>query len=330
MGTTDHDIHQLARLGITDRSRLRAAGISDGEIRARVAGGSLRPIHPGVYATFGHQLTYEARLLAACRAAGPTAVASHRAALKLWDLLDGVQPLELTVTRLGGPSLDGVIVHHPLDLRPCDVTVRREVPVTNPIRALLDAGAVLPRATVGRCVELALKERLVTVRGLRVILSELGRRGRNGTGPLRTYLDRRALGDRRPESMLEPLMARLIIPDLGIGPVHYQHSLRLSGKTVRPDFLVELAFLAVEVDGLSHHGSRQALDRDHRRTRLLKAHGYEVLPFTATDLRRPAQVTREVVAAAQARIALLGHDALLRSSGVFRRAATTDTTRTVA
>jgi hypothetical protein len=262
-------------------------------------------LHPGVYATFGTPLGYEARVLAACWAAGPDAVGSHRTALWSWALLDGVQPVEITARRASHPVPSGVIVHRPNVLRDCDVTTQRHVPLTNPLRTLLDAGAVLPPNVVGECIERALTMRLVTVKGLRVILAELGGRGRSGTGALRSHLDRRALGDARPESVIEPLMARLLYEDLGIGPVAYQPTLELGGVRVRPDFLVRRAMVVVEVDGLDAHSTRQALDADLARQNLLVRHGYLVLRYTVTHLRKPAAVTREVTQVCQERIATL-------------------------
>lgn len=302
MATTDQLIHRHARLGLVERAWLVAAGITDREIRGRIERGSLRLVHPGVYATFGTPLDHRARLLAACMAAGPAAVASHRSALWMWRLLDGEQPLEVTAPRRTHPAPDGFVLHRPNQLRPVDVTRRQHVPVTTPMRALLDAGVVLPRFAVGECVERGLESRLVSVNGLRVILADLGGRGRTGTAALRGYLDHRALGDRRPESMIEPLMARLLYADLGIGPIEYQKTLALDGEHVRPDFVASRAMTAIEVDGLDAHGSRQALDRDLRRQNLLVRHGYLVLRYTTTHLRKPAAVTKEIVAVCRQRI----------------------------
>lgn len=303
MLTTDERIHRLARLGLITRSTLQGAGVTDHEIIGRLERGSLRPVHPGVYATFGTPLDYRARTLAACMAAGPGAVASHRTALAIWGLLDGEQPIDITAPRQSHPIPDGIVVHRPNVLRPVDVTVRQHVPITNPIRALLDASVELPARAVSDCVERALVARLVTVKGLRLILAELGGRGRTGSAALRGHLDRRALGDRRPESMIEPLMARLLYADLGIGPVAYQPTLVLDGLKVRPDFLVIGAMAVVEIDGLDAHASREALDRDLARQNLLVRHGYLVLRYTTTHLRHPARVTKEVVDACRQRIA---------------------------
>jgi very-short-patch-repair endonuclease len=303
MASTDERIHQAARLGLIARPKLLDLGISDHEIIGRLERGSLRLLHPGVYATFGTPLRYDARVLAACLAAGDGAVASHRSALSLWGLLDGEQPIDITAPRPSHPDPDGFVLHRPNQLRPNDVTVRQQVPITNPLRSLLDAGVELPRHLVGDCVERALVSRLVTVKGLRVILAELGGRGRTGTAALRNHLDQRALGDRRPESMIEPLMARLLYADLGIGPIEYQPTLVLDGVELRPDFLVTRAMAVVEVDGLDAHGSREALDRDLARQNLLVRHGYLVLRYTTTHLRRPAKVAAEIVKVCAERIA---------------------------
>lgn len=211
MPTTDQLIHQQARLGLVSRSRLLSLGISDEQIYGRLERGTLRTIHPGVYATFGTPLDYRARTLAACLAAGPGAVASHRTALSMWGLLEGEQPIVLTAPRQS----------HPL-----------------------------------------------------------------------------------PESMIEPLMARLLYAtDLGIGPIEYQPTLVLDGVELRPDFLVSLAMTVVEIDGLDAHASREALDNDLARQNLLVRHGYLVLRYTTTHLRRPAAVLREIVDTCRQRIA---------------------------
>jgi very-short-patch-repair endonuclease len=302
MPTADQLIHTRARLGLITRPRLLALGLSDEEILGRIQRGSLRSVHPGVYATFGTTLDHRRRVLAACLAAGDGAVASHRSALWLWGLLDGEHPIDVTAPRRSHPAPDGFALHRPNQLRPQDVTTKKHIPITNPMRSLLDAGAVLPRSAVGECVEKALGCRLVTVAGLRVILAELGGRGRTGTAALRQHLDRRALGDRRPESMIEPLMARLLYADRGIGPVDYQRTLVLEGQEVRPDFLVSRAMAAIEVDGLDAHATREALDRDLARQNLLVRHGYLVLRYTITHLRRPATVAGEIIEVCRSRI----------------------------
>jgi very-short-patch-repair endonuclease len=103
--------------------------------------------------------------------------------------------------------------------------------------------------------------------------------------------------------MIEPLMARLLYDDLGIGPVEYQATLVLDGIEVRPDFLVSRAKVIIEVDGLDAHRTREAFDHDLARQNLMVRHGFLVLRYTTTHLRRPAKVALEIRTVCTERIA---------------------------
>ena len=241
-------------------------------------------------------------LVAACLAAGGEAVASHRAALWIWQLCDESPPIEITVVDTRHPIPRKVVVHRSTDLANRHTAMRRGVPVTKPARTLLDVGCLVSESAYSEAIERALNLRLTSVAGLRAILDELGKKGRNGTGPLRKYLDARALGDARPESMIEPLMAR-ICKDHGIGEVQYQRSIELGGRVIRPDFLIPEAMLAIEVDGLEHHRSREALDHDLTRQNLLTVNGFQVLRYTTTHLKAPSRVAAEIIRTARRRIA---------------------------
>jgi very-short-patch-repair endonuclease len=296
-------IDSVARpqLGLVSRTQLLAAGIGRAQVEGMLTDGVLLRAHAGVYRTAGTPASYRRDLLAATLASNSPAVASHRGALALWDLLDGLQPVEITVRRTKRVRLRSAVVHRSSDLLDAHCTVRRCVPITKPARTLVDAGAVLPPALVAQCVERALTRKLVTVAGLQSVLDEVGRCGRNGTGVLRTYLDHRPLGGERPESVLEPLMARLW-RDHGVGPIEYQATLELEGHTLRPDFLIRLARVVVEIDGLEVHSTREALDHDLERQNLLTRHGFLVLRYTRTHLRRPARVAREILEVARSRL----------------------------
>jgi very-short-patch-repair endonuclease len=62
----------------------------------------------------------------------------------------------------------------------------------------------------------------------------------------------------------------------------------------------------IEIDGLDAHRTRAALDHDLARQNLLVRHGYLVLRYTTTNLRRPAAVASEITAVCRRRIAELG------------------------
>jgi predicted transcriptional regulator of viral defense system len=83
----DTRIDRLARLqhGLVSLDHVLQNGITPYQVRARLARGSLVRLDAGVYRTMGARHTWEQALLAGCLAAGPEALASHRAAAVLWD-----------------------------------------------------------------------------------------------------------------------------------------------------------------------------------------------------------------------------------------------------
>lgn len=296
-----------ARLGVVTSTTLRQVGLSDDRRAAALRRGGLIEIRRGVYRPCGVVLSPEGELGGAVAACGPFAVASHRSALWLWGLLDRPQQHEVSVPSTGHARPPGVIVHRSGDLEDRYRFTRRAVPTTTPARALLDAAAVVTPGELRQAVEQALVDRLVSVAALRAILHELGCRGRRGAGVLRNYLDARALADARAESQLEPLMARLCA-GAELGRVLFQSTIELEGRRFRPDFQIPTARVIVEVDGLSAHGSRDALDEDLARQNAFIRHGWLVLRYTSTHLRRPAAVAREIAAVVRQRQAELAGD----------------------
>jgi hypothetical protein len=110
------------------------------------------------------------------KACGHGAVLSHHAAAALWGILewDGRHPA-VTVRRAGGRAHSGIRIHRSsLDAR--DVTRHRGIPVTSPIRTLIDLAATLPPRPLRRAVRHALALRLVHQRALADRHATAGRR----------------------------------------------------------------------------------------------------------------------------------------------------------
>ena len=147
-------------------------------------------VHRGVYRIAGYPVTYEQRVLAACLAAGADAVASHRSAARIWGLLDD-EPnvVEIAVPRPLQHRLRNVIVHRATDLERADTTVRQGIPVTNPVRTLVDLAAVAPVGTVARALHRALSSRLAAFEATEATLQRVARKGRRGVRVLRMLLD---------------------------------------------------------------------------------------------------------------------------------------------
>jgi hypothetical protein len=82
---------------VIHRDQLRAAGLSDSQIKTRVRDGRLVRKHAAVYLMGGAAFTFRGRVRAALLAAGPDAFASHTTAAQLWGPTRGPVAIEVTV-----------------------------------------------------------------------------------------------------------------------------------------------------------------------------------------------------------------------------------------
>lgn len=281
--------------GVIARSQLRELGLSRDQIIRVVRRGDLVVIHPGVYRTAGAPVTDEQRLLAAIRAAGPGAVASHIAAAWLWDLTDDLD-LHVSVPRNRSPRIDGVTIHRSGDLSAERTLHRRRIPTTTPMRALLDLGAIADATVVEDALDRALVKRLLVVASVERALEKVAKRGRSGAGVLRAVLDERALRDGIPDGLLEPRMARLV-KRYGLPMPVFQHRVyNAAGVFVgRVDFAYPELKIAIEVDGWQAHGTPRQLDRDLARQNKLILNGWTVLRFSwRSVVLRPSEVAGEI------------------------------------
>jgi very-short-patch-repair endonuclease len=269
--------------------------VTDAAIRWRCASGRWRAVHPGVYLVGGAPDTWHQRMLGACMAAGGLAVASHRAAARLWGLLGEDDLVELSVLRPKGPKPAGALWHRSRDLIPAHTTVRGGVPVTNPLRTLVDLGAVVQWWTVEDALDRGLAQRLFSVAAVEWFRHEVARPGRRGCGVLRKVLDERALGTARPDGLLEPRMAR-VLKGHGLPPAAFQYV--VPGLGARVDFAYPERRIAIEVDGYEVHGTPKAMAADFERQNRLMAAGWVVLRFTWIQVvRQPAAVAAAIRAA---------------------------------
>jgi very-short-patch-repair endonuclease len=285
------------QFGLATTNQLHAAGLSERQIERRVGSGHLERLHRGVVAVRGGEATWKRDLLAACLAAGPDAVASHRAAARLFaiDLRTPV-PTEITVVRARAPKLERVVVHRSRDLVPRQVTVRDAIPVTTPHRLLVDLGAVVPWWLVSRALEELVAARHVTPTSVRTFLDEISRRGRDGAGILRRVLDNRALGDKQSDSGLEGVMAKLVQDHALPAPV-FQFAVQLPGGWRSIDFAYPRSdrMIAIEVDGFEVHTRYDVFQRDRVRGNELELAGWMVLHFSREQVvHRPTYVARTI------------------------------------
>lgn len=272
--------------GLLTWYQLRAAGVPSSTIADWVATGRLRRIQPRVYLVVGTPWSWEQELLAAVLAAGPGAKASHRAASRLWNLVDEA-PLEITVPRGRTPELwAGVIVHQSSNHQ--QLFHRDRIPVVSPMQALLGLAATADVSAVVEAMDRAAVDRRFSVATLEWHLAASARRGRPGIRTLQAALDVQALLDAPPEGLLEPRFARLAKRGDLPRPV-FQHPV---GR-YRIDFAYPELLLAIEVDGYGKRSTRRAFQSDLDRQNELVSRGWTILRFTWNDVvRRPEHVAR--------------------------------------
>jgi very-short-patch-repair endonuclease len=300
----DHEVRAaLAAIGrrqhaLVERRQALEAGLSERALSRMVADGQLERVMPRVYRFAGAPTGWPQPALAAVLSAGSGAVASHATAAFLWGLLDDPPDLpEVSVARPRAPEGAGYLLHRSRDLRPEHGSVRDRVPVTNPLRTLVDLGAVLRPWQVEAALDAGLEKRLFTVAAVAAFRSTVARPGRRGSGVLGEILDYRALGTRRPDSRLEPCMARLI-RDHGVPTPVFQHEVRTpTGRFVaRVDFAYPDLLLAVEVDGFEKRATPASLQHDLDRQNALVELGWTVLRYTWLDVvRQPEKVASSLL-----------------------------------
>jgi hypothetical protein len=238
-------------------------------------------LHRGVFSVGHHALRPEGVWLAAVLAGGPGAVLSHRSACALWGICPGPSGLiDITVSGDRSRGRRGIRAHR-CRLHPDDVTVHRRIPVTTPMRALLDAAEDLPDRALDRAVEQSERLRLFDGFALSAVLDRSA--GRRGTGRLRLAVSRYDDNHEFTRSDLEDLALDLA----------RDHGLPRPLVNARVgDYEVDLLWrdqrVIVEADSWAFHGTRAAFERDRRRDADLQARGYRVLRVTWRQARGQA------------------------------------------
>jgi len=285
--------------GLVTRSLLLRRGVSARTIDRWIESGLLTVLHAGVYRPAGVPETWEQLVHAAVLAAGPGAAASHRSAARIWEIgVPDWRVVEISVPRGRLPRLKGVIVHRSRDLGPRWMLTRAGTRVTNPLRVMLDVGAVVSLAELEDVLDRGLSKRLFSVAATEWAYNELAKHGRRGCGRIRRVLDERALGADPPDGLLEPRMARLL-RDHGLPPAIFQYRVPGVGRV---DFAYPELMLVIEVDGYGYHASPSATARDHERRNQLQKLGWQVYVFTwGGVVRRPTGVAADIREALAAR-----------------------------
>lgn len=168
---------------------VRAAGGNIHHARARVAAGRWIAVYTGVYRLAGAPWTYESQVVAALKAAGPDAVASHFCAARLLRIGFTKALVEISVPHGRNYRPNGVTVHTSRDLDRCRTVQHLGIPVTDPARTLLDLMGRLHLPKTRRdTLRHARRLELVDWHDLATCLAAHARKGRHGITRLREVI----------------------------------------------------------------------------------------------------------------------------------------------
>jgi very-short-patch-repair endonuclease len=259
----------------------------------------LVPVRPRVARLPGAPITPALNIAAAVWSVGGDVLASHRSAAWLWGATPtGDDPVDLIATsRHRLCRAPDVVLHRPRDLVDLRPTTRSGIATCNPLRCLVDLGAV-DGGIVAPALEAMLIAGLVSVRSVRAVLARHRAPGRHGVGALDDAILQLALGDRAPDSVLETRMATLLA-SVGVDGWRFHH--RIAGHEV--DFALPEVGVVIEVDGWATHGTRTQFENDRRRDADIAAGGWIVLRFTWLQVtRKPAWVASRILTTIESRL----------------------------
>ena len=179
-----------------------------------------------------------------------------------------------------------VCVHRRPKLLPEDVTEHDDIPVTRPVRTLIDLAARYDQALVERAINEADRLNLTNPEALYAVLDRYS--GQRGVGVLREMLGKRSF--RLTDSALERRFLRLVADVSLPTPLTRQ---RVNG--FRVDFYWPDLKFVVETDGLRYHRTPAQQTRDRLRDQRHTVAGFTHLRFTHAQIRFESDHVRQAL-----------------------------------
>jgi very-short-patch-repair endonuclease len=279
--------------GAIARRQLLKLGLSPRQIERRIVSGRLHPTWRGVYAVGRPLLGTCGRWMAAVLACGPNAALSHGSAAALWGFGDEHgNTIDVSVPAERRGRLRGIRVHRRTESVLGDVLMHEGIPLTSPVRTLIDQATRLRPMQLERAVNEA--DKLDRARADVLFASLDDYRGQPGVAPLRKLLDPLAfrLSDSELEQRMRPLAraAGLSAPETKAWVNRYE-----------VDFYWPELGIVVEADGLRYHRTASQQKRGLERDQAHLASGMWPLRFSHWQIRYDAAHVRKILRRTAAR-----------------------------
>lgn len=300
--------------GVVARWQLLALGVSKRQIDVRVARARLHEVHRGVYLV-GHRIAPPYALeTAAVLAARSEGTLGGRTATALWGMTPYPPPGDVCLIVPSGMRVARQHVQiRRVNLDAADIARVHGLPVTSPVRTILDVAAIiateaggdtapqsspaLARRRLSELEQLVAQAEYLGLTSAAELAERLGREpGRCGARALRAVLELPG-GAQRARSRDERRLITLLRRN---GIDGFEANATIHGYEV--DLLWRDLSFAVEVDGWDGHSGRIAFERDRVKLAQLSAHGVDVMPVTPREIRRaPDAVIGRIEAAVRRR-----------------------------
>lgn len=229
-------------------------------------------------------------MYAAAAWAGPGAVVSHVSAAHLWKMVETApEGSDVSSPRKRTRPPHGVRTHFASALPPSDRGSLRNIPVTSPVRTLIDLAAVLPEHPVARALHQAIVDRRVSARAIWSRLGQAPKQGARGPAVLRRLLCSSA------RSVASPLERRVaqVLADPALPPFVREHPVYLDGGVYYLDFAWPHFRVCVEADSRRWHSDATSFERDQLRHNALTTAGWKVLRVTERQVRCEPQAVAD-------------------------------------
>jgi very-short-patch-repair endonuclease len=277
------------QFGVVTRRQLLDLGLSRHEVDGRIARGTLRAAHRGVFRVAGAPVTHESRVLAAVLSTTGTGVASHRSAAVLRGMLpERAGPVHVTVPG-GDRGVPGVVTHRSHSVG--QVSSTRGIPCTADARTLVDVAASEGAEAAHRAWTTLAGRRMLQPAAVERELRHRPRR--RGSAAVRTLLERhRELVIGRTRSRLE-VAALTMCSDHGLPRPRVNTLIRLTDVTYEADLLWEDGRLIAELDDWTTHGHAEAFRTDRARDFDTELAGWSTVRLLWHDVTVDAERTAE-------------------------------------